>query len=50
VIPVGLRLHAEPFDGQIPFRLLLEHDPVRERTLEITFLDRGAEAYVFTFG
>jgi integrase len=27
-----------------------EHDAVRERTLEITFLDPGAEAYVFTFG
>jgi hypothetical protein len=23
---------------------------VRERTLEITFLEPGAEAYVFTFG
>jgi len=27
-----------------------EHDAVRERTLEITFLEPGAEAYVFTFG
>jgi len=27
-----------------------EHDTVRERTLEITFLEPGAEAYVFTFG
>jgi hypothetical protein len=25
-------------------------EPVRERTLEITFPERGAEAYVFTFG
>ena len=27
-----------------------QHDAVRERTLEITFLEPGAEAYVFTFG
>jgi len=26
------------------------HDKVRERTLEITFLEPGAEAYAFTFG
>ncbi|HEU4400328.1 MAG TPA: hypothetical protein VFU54_21120, partial [Actinomycetota bacterium] len=25
-------------------------DAVRERTLEIAFLEPGAEAYVFTFG
>jgi hypothetical protein len=29
---------------------LSEHDAVRERTLEITFLEPGAEAYAFTFG
>ena len=29
---------------------LLEHDAVHERTLEITFLEPGAEAHVFTFG
>ena len=27
-----------------------QHDAVRERTLEITFLEPGAEAYAFTFG
>jgi len=27
-----------------------EHDEVRQRTLEITFLEPGAEAYAFTFG
>ena len=27
-----------------------KHDTVRERTLEITFLEPGAEAYSFTFG
>ena len=32
------------------YHLVREHDAVRERTLEITFLDPGAEAYVFTFG
>jgi thiol-disulfide isomerase/thioredoxin len=32
------------------YQLVREHDAVRERTLEITFLDPGAEAYVFTFG
>jgi thiol-disulfide isomerase/thioredoxin len=32
------------------YQLLRAHDTVRERTLEITFFDPGAEAYVFTFG
>jgi thiol-disulfide isomerase/thioredoxin len=32
------------------YQLLRVHDAVRERTLEITFLEPGAEAYVFTFG
>jgi thiol-disulfide isomerase/thioredoxin len=32
------------------YQLVREHDKVRERTLEITFLERGAEAYSFTFG
>jgi thiol-disulfide isomerase/thioredoxin len=32
------------------YQLVREHDAVRERTLEITFLAPGAEAYVFTFG
>jgi SAM-dependent methyltransferase len=36
-------------DGRL-YQLLREQDAVRERTLEITFLERGAEAYVFTFG
>jgi hypothetical protein len=31
-------------------QLVREHDTVRERTLEITFLELGAEAYAFTFG
>jgi thiol-disulfide isomerase/thioredoxin len=36
-------------DGRL-YQLVREHDAVRERTLEITFLDPGAEAYAFTFG
>jgi thiol-disulfide isomerase/thioredoxin len=32
------------------YQLVREHDTVRERTLEITFLASGAEAYAFTFG
>jgi thiol-disulfide isomerase/thioredoxin len=36
-------------DGRL-YQLVREPDAVRERTLEITFLEPGAEAYVFTFG
>jgi thiol-disulfide isomerase/thioredoxin len=36
-------------DGRI-YQLVRQHDAVRERTLEITFLEPGAEAYTFTFG
>jgi thiol-disulfide isomerase/thioredoxin len=36
-------------DGRL-YQLVREHDAVRDRTLEITFLESGAEAYVFTFG
>jgi hypothetical protein len=36
-------------DGRL-YQLLRQHDAVRERTLEITFLDPGAQAFVFTFG
>jgi thiol-disulfide isomerase/thioredoxin len=32
------------------YQLIRQHDTVHEQTLEITFLERGAEAYVFTFG
>jgi thiol-disulfide isomerase/thioredoxin len=32
------------------YQLVREHNAVRERTLEITFLEPGAEAYAFTFG
>jgi thiol-disulfide isomerase/thioredoxin len=36
-------------DGRL-YQLVREDDAVRERTLEITFLEPGVEAYVFTFG
>jgi Thioredoxin like C-terminal domain len=36
-------------DGRL-YQLVREHDEVRERTLEITFLEAGVEAYAFTFG
>jgi thiol-disulfide isomerase/thioredoxin len=32
------------------YQLVRQHDGVRERTLEITFLEPGAVAYAFTFG
>ena len=32
------------------YQLVREHDAVRERTLEITFLEPETEAYSFTFG
>jgi thiol-disulfide isomerase/thioredoxin len=36
-------------DGRM-YQLVRQHEAVRERTLEITFLEAGAEAYSFTFG
>jgi len=36
-------------DGRL-YQLVRERDAVRERTVEIVFLEPGAEAYVFTFG
>ena len=36
-------------DGRL-YQLVREPDAVRERTLEVTFLEPGAEAYAFTFG
>jgi thiol-disulfide isomerase/thioredoxin len=36
-------------DGRL-YQLVREHGTIRERTLEITFLEPGAEAYAFTFG
>jgi thiol-disulfide isomerase/thioredoxin len=36
-------------DGRL-YQLVRQRDAVHERTLEITFLEPGAEAYAFTFG
>jgi thiol-disulfide isomerase/thioredoxin len=36
-------------DGRL-YQLVREPDTIRERTLQITFLEPGAEAYSFTFG
>jgi thiol-disulfide isomerase/thioredoxin len=36
-------------DGRL-YQLVRERDDVRDRTLPITFLEPGAEAYAFTFG
>jgi thiol-disulfide isomerase/thioredoxin len=36
-------------DGRM-YQLVRQDEVVRERTLEITFLEAGAEAYAFTFG
>ena len=36
-------------DGRL-YQLVREHGAIRERTLEIAFLESGAEAYAFTFG
>jgi thiol-disulfide isomerase/thioredoxin len=36
-------------DGRL-YQLVREQDAIRERTLEITFLEPGAESYAFTFG
>jgi hypothetical protein len=36
-------------DGRM-YQLVRQDGAVRERTVEITFLEHGAEAHVFTFG
>ena len=36
-------------DGRL-YQLVRERDAVRERTLEITFFEAGAQAFAFTFG
>jgi hypothetical protein len=32
------------------YQLIRQSGPIEDRTFEITFLDPGAQAYVFTFG
>jgi thiol-disulfide isomerase/thioredoxin len=41
--------NGELREGRL-YQLLRQRDGVRDRTLEITFLEPGAEAYAFTFG
>jgi thiol-disulfide isomerase/thioredoxin len=41
--------HGKLEDGRL-YQLVREHEAVRERTLEITFLEPGVEAYALTFG
>jgi thiol-disulfide isomerase/thioredoxin len=41
--------HGVLRDGRL-YQLVREHATVRERTLQITFLEPGAQAYAFTFG
>ncbi len=41
--------HGELRDGRL-YQLVRQADGVRERTLEVMFLEPGARAYVFTFG
>jgi hypothetical protein len=41
--------HGVLVDGRM-YQLVRQRDGVRERALEITFREPGAEAYVFTFG
>lgn len=41
--------HGVLRDGRL-YQLVRQHSAVRERTLEITFLEPGVEAYAFTFG
>ena len=36
-------------DGRL-YQLVRQHDTIHDRTLEIIFLEPGAEAYVLTFG
>lgn len=41
--------HGVLDDGRM-YQLIRVHDGVRERTVQVTFLDAGAQAYAFTFG
>src|ERR671914_1584743 len=43
---IACRFHAR--DGRL-YQLVRQDGPVRERTVEITFLEPGVEGYVFTF-
>ena len=51
--PRGLDVD-EQGDGTVSeerlYQLIRQDGPITDRTFEITFLDAGAQAYVFTFG
>ncbi len=48
-VDVDERGHGTATDQRL-YQLVRQPGPVTDRTLEITFLDAGIEAYVFTFG
>jgi thiol-disulfide isomerase/thioredoxin len=48
-IDVDDRGNGEVVDARL-YQLIRQRGPIRDRTFEITFLDPGAQAYVFTFG
>jgi hypothetical protein len=52
-LPEHLRLNHWAVAGEWTIgaeNVVLDHEAARPRTLEITFLEPGAEAYAFTFG
>jgi thiol-disulfide isomerase/thioredoxin len=48
-IDVDPRGNGRVVDARM-YQLVRQDGPIRDRTFEITFLDPGAQAYVFTFG
>jgi thiol-disulfide isomerase/thioredoxin len=56
-VPFRVTLDGRPVEGgegvldePDTYQLLRQHGPIVDRVFEIEFLDRGAEAYCFTFG
>ena len=48
-IDVDQRGNGAVADARL-YQLIRQRGPITDRTFEITFLDPGAQAYVFTFG
>ena len=48
-IDVDERGHGTIADVRL-YQLIRQSGPITDRTFEITFVDAGAQAYVFTFG
>ena len=48
-LDIGEDGHGTVSEGRL-YQLIRQPGPVAERTLEIEFLEPGAQAYVFTFG